>query len=172
FFARIKIAGNRNLAEVNCKWCVVLGQPAIEKLPRRWLPPGNVMDLYRHYKITLGEDKVQPVLGTISKKVGELSTFPEPFQFREVRQELEKKMEFIHQFKQHMEDIQRERSLQELLESENLETGGRPILFVQTDGPRLKVQGLWLQSVGLMMFIGDVHLAHDSSMTVEAACAA
>ena len=49
-------------------------------------------------------------------------------------QELEKKMEFIHQFKQHMEDIQRERSLQELLESENLETGGRPILFVQTDG--------------------------------------
>ena len=65
------------------------------------------MDLYRHYKITLGEDKaasclgqieysfwrlsvwqakVQPVLGTISKKVGELSTFPEPFQFREVRQ--------------------------------------------------------------------------------------
>ena len=27
-----------------------------------------------------------------------------------------------------------------------------------------------MQSIGLMMFIGDVHLAHGSSMTVEAAC--
>ena len=32
----------------------------------------------------------------------------------------------------------------------------------------MKVQGLWLQSVCLLMFVGDVHLAHDSSMTVEA----
>ena len=32
----------------------------------------------------------------------------------------------------------------------------------------MKIQGLWLQSVGLMLFVGDVHLAHDSSLTVEA----
>lgn len=32
----------------------------------------------------------------------------------------------------------------------------------------MKLQGLWMQSVGLMLFVGDVHLAHDSSMTVEA----
>ena len=43
-------------------------------------------------------------------------------------------MEFIHCYKQHIEDIQRQRSLQELLQSESVGMGARPILFVQTDG--------------------------------------
>ena len=34
--------------------------------------------------------------------------------------------------------------------------------------PKMKVQGLWMQSVGLMLFVADVDLARDSSMTVEA----
>ena len=34
--------------------------------------------------------------------------------------------------------------------------------------PKMKVQGLWMQSVGLMLFVADVDMAHDSSMTVEA----
>ena len=32
----------------------------------------------------------------------------------------------------------------------------------------MKIQGLWMQSVGLMLFVADVDLAHDSSLTVEA----
>lgn len=38
--------------------------------------------------------------------------------------------------------------------------------------PKMKVQGLWMQSIGLMLFCADVHMAHDSSMTVEAALCA
>ena len=34
--------------------------------------------------------------------------------------------------------------------------------------PRMKVQGVWLQSVGLILFVADVHVAHDSSLTCEA----
>ena len=33
----------------------------------------------------------------------------------------------------------------------------------------MKVQGLWMQSIGLILFVADVYIAHDSSMTVEAA---
>ena len=32
----------------------------------------------------------------------------------------------------------------------------------------MKIQGLWMQSIGLMLFVADVDLAHDGSMTVEA----
>ena len=34
--------------------------------------------------------------------------------------------------------------------------------------PKMKVQGLWMQSVGLLLFVADVDVAHDSSLTVEA----
>ena len=34
--------------------------------------------------------------------------------------------------------------------------------------PKMKVQGLWMQSIGLILYVADVYLAHDSSMTVEA----
>ena len=32
----------------------------------------------------------------------------------------------------------------------------------------MKVQGIWLQSIGLILYVADVTTAHDSSMTVEA----
>ena len=35
--------------------------------------------------------------------------------------------------------------------------------------PRMKVQGVWIQSIGLILFCAGPHVAHDSSMTVEAA---
>ena len=34
--------------------------------------------------------------------------------------------------------------------------------------PRMKVQGIWLQSIALVMFVADIHICHDSSMTCEA----
>ena len=36
----------------------------LDKLPRRWLPPGNVMDLYRHYAISVHEHNRATLLGT------------------------------------------------------------------------------------------------------------
>ena len=32
----------------------------------------------------------------------------------------------------------------------------------------MKVQGVWLQSVGLILYVCDIHISHDASLTVEA----
>ena len=34
----------------------------------------------------------------------------------------------------------------------------------------MKVLGVWIQSVCLLLYVADVHVAHDSSMTVEVTC--
>ena len=36
----------------------------LDKLPRRWLPPGHVMDLYRHYAVSVHEEERATLLGT------------------------------------------------------------------------------------------------------------
>ena len=141
------------------------------------------------------------------------------FSFIPKTKDLDRKMEFVYDYKNHLEDVQRDRSLEQMLQAENCFSGNTPVLFVQTDGmdqakwsvprlcdrpskemssvvrtdpkllclcwyashsrmmliqhqrqplrPRMKVQGVWVQSVCLLLFVGDVHLAHDSSMTVE-----
>ena len=129
-------------------------------------------------------------------------------------------MGFVYDYKKHLEDVQRDRSLEQMLQSEDcFLTNNTPVLLVQTDGmdqakwsvprlwdrpskemgsvvrtgpelfyfqcvlvqlvsnsihqivrPRMKVQGVWIQSVCLQLYVADVHLAHDSSMTVEVTC--
>ncbi|CAE7251611.1 unnamed protein product, partial [Symbiodinium microadriaticum] len=106
--------------------------------------------------------------------------------------DLNDKMVYVAEYKDHIEAVQRDRNLEQQLQSESLATSPRAVLFVQTDGmdqakwslprlgekqtkktsnvvrPRMKVQGIWLQSIALVMFVADIHVCHDSSMTCEA----
>ena len=48
--------------------------------------------------------------------------------------DLDRRLEFVYAYKQHISDVQKDRALEELLQSEDLRSSCRPILFCQTDG--------------------------------------
>ncbi|CAE7897802.1 NHX3 [Symbiodinium microadriaticum] len=167
----------------------------LDKLPRRWLPPGHVMDLYNLF---LARFQQKWATKLVFRSTTDFAECDRCFSLKEgIRQarDLDTKMGFVYDYKKHLEDVQRDRSLEQMLQSEDcFLTNNTPVLLVQTDGmdqakwsvprlwdrpskemgsvvrPRMKVQGVWIQSVCLQLYVADVHLAHDSSMTVEVTC--
>ena len=176
----------------------------VQDLPRRWLQPGSVMDLYRQYHISVHEKQrascfgynyivwageinshfsLEPIFSRYSvfkdryyAKWSGCLPFRSPSEFPEcdlchelkesIRQtrapklalmlrvvcicgygpqasraclhheDLECKLQHIHQYREHLRDVARDRSVETTLQSENIFTDGvsRPILFLQTDG--------------------------------------
>ena len=55
-------------------------------------------------------------------------------------------MGFVYQYKRHLEDVQRDRSLEQMLQAEDCFTSSTPVLLVQTDGmdqAKWSVPRLW-----------------------------
>ena len=48
--------------------------------------------------------------------------------------DLQTKLQYVHEYKDHLQSIQRDRSLEQMLQSEEVYVNDTPVLFVQTDG--------------------------------------
>ena len=49
-------------------------------------------------------------------------------------EDLQEKLQYVHEYKEHIHNVTKDWAVQELLQTENIYDGQTPILFCQTDG--------------------------------------